>query len=315
MSLVMRLRRTVARRLPESVKRVLRRILPARLLGWQPTVRRFELAMPSPPAGLGPSVRPVAAPARIRVEAPYRSYVPRLLDDGGVACYEPETMAAFLAAISVLEAGEVFDIGANIGIFAIIAASTTTAHATGFEPTPQLAATFETLARINDLGCEVEPIALGAETGLATLYLSARTDSSNSLRAGHRAATGTVEVPVERLDAYVARTGRRPQVMKVDTETTEPDVLAGGLETLRTDRPWIICEVLAGTTEPALMALLRPLGYRFHHLGAGPAPVEASEIVGDPTWLHRDWLLTPGPLPPEFAGHYVAWLEAIRATR
>jgi len=62
------------------------------------------------------------------------------------------------------------------------------------------------------------------------------------------------------------------------------------------------------------MAILRPLGYRFHHLGPGPIPVEADEIVGDPTWLHRDWLFTPDPLPPAFATHYAAWLEAIRAT-
>jgi len=123
---------------------------------------------------------------------------------------------------------------------------------------------------------------------MATLYLSARTDSSNSLKAGHRAATGTVEVPVERLDDYVAGTGRRPAVMKIDTETTGPDVLAGGMETLRTVRRWVVCEVLASTTEAALASILRPLGYRFHHLGDGPVPVEADEIVGDPTWLHRD---------------------------
>jgi FkbM family methyltransferase len=314
MPFLMRLRRAVARRLPEPVKRVLRRVLPARLIAWKPTVRRFSLAMPVPPAGLGPAVRPSAQPPRIAVEAPWRSYVPRLLEEGGVAGYEPETMAAFLAAISLGDAEEVFDVGANVGIFAIIAASTTLARATGFEPTPQLAGTFGSIVRANGLTCAVEPIALGRETGQATLYLSAKTDSSNSLKAGHRAATGTVDVPVERLDDYVARTGRRPAVVKIDTETTEPDVLTGGLETLRTVRPWVVCEVLAGTTEGALMAILRPLGYRFHHLGSGPVPVEADEITGDPTWLHRDWLFTPEPLPSAFAIHYAAWLDAIRRT-
>ena len=314
MSIPMRLRRAVARRLPAPAKRVLRQILPARLLAWQPVVRRFSLAMPAPPAGLGPTVRPAAQPVRVVVEAPFRSYVPRLLEDGGVAHYEPETVAAFLAAISLNDATEVFDVGANVGIFSIIAASTTLARATGFEPTPQLAETFGAIVRTNGLTCDVEPIALGTQNGRATLYLSAKTDSSNSLRAGHRAAMGTVEVPVERLDDYVTRTGRRPAVMKIDTETTEPDVLSGGLETLRTIRPWVVCEVLADTTEAALMAILRPLGYRFHHLGDGGVPVEAGEIVGDPTWLHRDWLFTADPLPPAFAAHYTSWLDAIRRT-
>ena len=47
--------------------------------------------------------------------------------------------------------------------------------------------------------------------------------------------------------------------------------------------------------------------YRFHYIGAA--------VVLFAGMLVSDWLLTPGPLPPEFAGHYVAWLEAIRATR
>jgi len=290
-------------------------MLPASMTRWVPLVRRFSLAMPVPPVGLGATPRTSATPARVRIEAPFRSYVPRLLEEHGVQGYEPETMAAFLAAISLGNATEVFDVGANVGVFSIIAAAVTTACVTGFEPTPQLARTFRAIVGANDLGCEVEELALGAETGRATLYLSAKTDSSNSLRVGFRTATGTVEVPVERLDDYVARTGRRPGVMKIDTETTEPDVLAGGPETLRTIRPWIVCEVLADKTEAPLMQILRPLGYRFYHLGAGPVPVESDAIVGDRTYRHRDWLFTPAPLPAAFGGHYAAWLRAIRGAR
>ncbi|MES2208749.1 MAG: FkbM family methyltransferase [Chloroflexota bacterium] len=313
MNRLMAARRAVARVLPAPLKRALRTVLPVWILRAAPRVRRFTLAMPTPPAGAGPVARPAASPARIRFEAPYRSYVPRLLEEHGVRHYEPETMAAFLAAISVLEATEAFDIGANVGVFSIVASTTTTARITGFEPTPQLAATYRAVASANGLGCEVEEIALGAERGSATLYLSARTDSSNSLVAGFRQAAGTVAVPMERLDDYVIRSGRRPAVMKVDTETTEPAVFEGGLETLRTVRPWIVCEVLAGTTETRLMALLQPLGYRFHHLGEH-GPTEVDEIVGDPTYRHRDWLFTPDVLPATFAPQYAAWLAAILAT-
>ena len=310
----MRLRRGIGRFLPAPLKRVLRAVLPARLLQAHPRTRRFWLAMPTPPPGLGARVRPAPLPARVRIEAPWRSYVPRLLEDNGVAGYEPETMAAFLAAISVLDAGEAFDIGANVGVFAIVASVATTAHVTGFEPTPQLATTYRGAAAANGLACEIEEIALGARGGTATLYISAKTDSSNSLAQGFRPALDSFNVPIERLDDYIARTGRRPAVMKMDTESTEPDVLAGGLETLRTIRPWIICEVLASLTEARLMDILRPLGYRFHHLGAdGPAP--SDEIVGDTTYRFRDWLFTPEPLPPAFVAHYAAWREALLATR
>ena len=311
----MTLRRLIARRLPPGLKAVLRRILPERILRAAPRTRRFSLAMPVPPSGLGPAVRRAARPARVKFIAPYRSFVPRLLDDGGVAHYEPETMAAFLAAISVLESADAFDIGANVGIFSIVAGSTTTARLTGFEPTPDVAGTFRSVVAANALDCNVEAIALGASTGTATLYLSNKTESSNSLKAGFRTASGTVEVPVERLDDVVERLGRRPTIMKIDTETTEPDVLAGAGALLATTRPWIVCEVLAGTTEAPLMEILRPLGYRFHHLGPNQPVVESAEIVGDRTYEHRDWLFTPDPLPPAFAVHYVAWLEAIRNTR
>lgn len=315
MSMLMTLRRLIARRLPPRVKAVLRRILPQRILRAAPRTRRFSLGMPTPPTGLGPVVRNAARPARVKFTAPYRSFVPRLLDEGGVAHYEPETMAAFLAAITVLESTDAFDIGANVGIFSIVAGSMTTARLTGFEPTPDVAATFRSVVAANPLDCNVEAIALGATTGTATLYLSTKSESSNSLKAGFRTASGTVDVPVERLDDVVSRLDRRPSVLKIDTETTEPDVLAGAVELLTHTRPWIICEVLVDRTEAALMAVLRPHGYRFHHLGPNQPIVESGEIVGDRTYEHRDWLFTPDPLPPAFAIHYGAWLEAIRTTR
>ena len=310
MSFLVRVRRAIGRSLPAPAKRFLRTILPARLIQSHPATRRFRLAMPVPPPELGPAARPTATTSRILFQAPWKSYVPRLLEDNGVAGYEPETMAAFLGAITALEAGEAFDIGANVGIFSLVAAATTTARITGFEPTPQLAATYRTVAAANGLSCEIEELALGASNGTATLYISAKTDSSNSLVAGFRTAAGTVDVPVERLDGYIARTGRRPAVMKMDTETTEPDVLAGAAETLRSVRPWIICEVLASTTEARLTELLVPAGYRFHHLGEN-GPIARDEIAGDSSYRYRDWLFTPGPLPAAFASHYAAWRGAI----
>jgi FkbM family methyltransferase len=274
-------------------------------------MRSFWLAMPVPPGAPGGQIASAARPARIRIEAPYRSFVPRLLDERGLGGYEPETMAAFLAAIGHLGAAEAFDIGANIGVFSIVAASVTSAHITGFEPTPDLAATYRAIAAANRLSCDVEQLALGAEEGTARLYLSALTDSSNSLAAGYRATAGTVEVDVERLDHYVERTGRRPLVMKIDTESTEPSVLAGASALLRDLHPWILCEVLAGRTEEGLMAQLRPVGYRFHRLVDGGRPVETDRIVGDPTYRQRDWLFTPGALPPSFLDDYEAWRAAI----
>jgi hypothetical protein len=94
-------------------------------------------------------------------------------------------------------------------------------------------------------------------------------------------------------------------LVKIDTEGTEPEVLASGREMLVRDRPWIICEVLHGLTEDRLHAVLDPLGYRaFHITRRGLVPRQ--RIVGDPRYVERNYLfatderlaqLPPGRIP------------------
>ena len=163
-------------------------------------------------------------------------YVPRRLQESGFARYEPEAMAVYLAAIDRHPGRAAYDVGANISVFSLLASAVTDVEVIGFEPTLDLAAAFRAIVVANRLDCIVEEIALGATSGRATLHLSDRTDSSNSLRDGFRPGEGTVDVDLETLDAYVARTGPVPGAVKIDTETTEPDVLRGALETLRTSR-------------------------------------------------------------------------------
>ncbi len=241
-------------------------------------------------------------------------YVPRRLEADGIARYEPEAMAVFLAAIERDPERPAFDVGANVGVFAVVASATTDATVVGFEPTPDLAATFRSIVTANGLDCIVEELALGASSGRATLHLSDVTDSSNSLRSGFRPGTRVVDVGLERLDDYIARTGRAPGVLKIDTESTEPDVLRGAIDMLRTARPWMVCEVLAGRTEVELMEILRPLGYRWYPLADALPAVEADEIRGDPTYKHLDWLFVPEPPDDAFWSSARAWRTALEAT-
>ncbi len=92
------------------------------------------------------------------------------------------------------------------------------------------------------------------------------------MRSGGAEIVAT-EVPVVTLDEYARELGiGRVDLVKIDTETTEPDVLAGMRAVLERDRPTIFCEVLSGhDAESRIEAQLAPLGYRFHRLGpAGP---------------------------------------------
>ena len=296
--------RSIWRRLPWRVRTVARRLLRRE--------RVVELVLPRHPrngsSGSG------AAPARARtltIRTPNRTYVNRLLAESGLAGYDADTLACFLAAIDDGDSAPVFDVGANIGIFSWLAAALTPATVVAFEPTPELNAQMRAICVANGLAVNVEELALGAAPGTALLHLSEQTDSSNSLRAGFRPSRRSISVTVETIDRYVASTGTTPHVIKVDTESTEPDVLRGAAGLLATSRPWIICEVLAGRTEADLTAILTPLGYCWFRID-GTEPLEPrTSIEGDPSYAHMNWLFAPEEPRPAFWHAYAGWRTSI----
>jgi FkbM family methyltransferase len=264
-------------------------------------MRSFELLLPDP-----------AAPGPLQIEAEERLYVPKCLHRTGLAGYEPETLACFLAIVS-LRGGPVFDVGANIGVFSLVAAALSDVEVVAFEPTPELAAVARTLADRNDLRFTVEEIALGAESGTATFHLSDVTDSSNSLLDGFRPSATSIEVVLESLDDHCARTGTIPRVLKIDTEATEPDVFRGGLATIREHRPWIVCEVLARRTETQLEEVLGPLGYTWYQITSELPLVPRRELFGDRAYRFNNWLFAPEQPDPEFWERMGIWREALKA--
>ena len=73
-------------------------------------------------------------------------------------------------------------------------------------------------------------------------------------------------------------------LVKIDTESTEPQVVRGMSQTLARHRPHLIVEVLGHTrTEDELTNLLRPHGYRFFHLRPD-GPTLQSSIRPQPPW-------------------------------
>jgi FkbM family methyltransferase len=169
-----------------------------------------------------------------------------------------------------------------------------------FEPAPAIADVARRFAADNDLDFTTEVLALGAENGVATLYLSDSSDTSNSLVARFREHSDEVEVALETLDSYVERTDAVPAVLKVDTEMTEPDVLAGGARTLAKHRPWILCEVLARRVERRLTEVFAPLDYYWYPITDEVPYQEADEIIGDETHQRLMWLFAPERPPDHF---------------
>ncbi|MFI5101106.1 MAG: FkbM family methyltransferase [Actinomycetes bacterium] len=266
-------------------------------------VRTFDLALPASPQGR----RPVR---RARVVAPDRCLVPRAharAREGGI---DGDSVATFLTLCDHARPGAVLDIGSNTGHYAFLARVYTDRPVVAFEPAPELARVARALGTTNGLPFPVEEVALSDQPGTATFYLSDGSDSSSSLRSGFRPSTQQIEVRMETLDGYVGRTGTVPAVLKIDTETTEPDVIRGGLHTLTEHRPWFICEVLPGRGgDVQIEALLEPLGYLFYRLGDTVSHEPSEHLVGDPS--QYNWLFAPHPVPGELWGSIAAWRAAL----
>lgn len=264
--------------------------------------------------GLAPGPGSQAPPKPLVIDCPPYMYIPRKLNEEGIGAYEPYALDCFLTALELAGPGAVYDVGANVGLYGLLATAYGDREVHCFEPAPDTAATARDIAEASGLELTVAEIAIGESTGTATLYLSDSTDSSNSLNPDFRAHTREIVVPLETVDDYVARTGVVPAILKIDTETTEPEVLAGAQQLISQHRPWILAEVLWSLVEDRLHAVMDQFGYTYYHLD-GPGPRQAVEtIVGDSTWTYYMFLLAPQPVDDAFWQRMNHWRQTLEAS-
>jgi FkbM family methyltransferase len=209
----------------------------------------------------------------------------------GWAGHEPETAAVFFALARKAEA--TLDVGAYVGYYALLAAHANPAgRVIALEPMPSIHARLVRHVSLNRLvNVECLRAAAGAREETAHFYhvdagLPTSSSLSREFMAGVERLVST-PVPVVVLDRLVRERGLpRVDLVKIDTESTEPDVLVGLGETLARDRPWILCEVLKGRgAEERLGPILEPFGYRFYLL-TPQGPVPRTRIEGHPQWLN-----------------------------
>lgn len=269
--------------------------------------RAYRLALP---------VRDGRGRSFLEIDLPSHLYVPRLLERDGLAGYEATSLACWLTILELDAPGAAFDVGANVGPYAWLASALTERPVIAFEPVSDLVAAIRTVAEKNGLDIRVEEVAVGDRDGKAELHLSDQTDSSHSLREGFRRSSRSVQVDVRTLDSYVAANPDRvPHVLKIDTETTEPEVLAGAHRTLEIHRPWLIVEVLAGRSEESLAGQLGGLGYHWYRIDDYPPFERRSVITGDPKHEHLNWLFAPTEPDDRFWAEVRSWQDALRSCR
>jgi FkbM family methyltransferase len=214
--------------------------------------------------------------------------------------HEPETSSLFFPL--AMRARTVFDIGAHIGYYTLLAAlANRGVRIYAFEPMPAIFARLQRNVSLNEVGSRVTCVAsaVGAADGTAELFYpetigipSAASLSREFLNARSSANIAAMQVPVLALDSFVRKHGIvGVDLVKLDTESSEAEALRGMSAILRRDRPLIVTEILkGGSTGPAVEGILRPLDYRYYALrDDGPAEVKH---IG-PDSASRNHLLVP----------------------
>jgi FkbM family methyltransferase len=150
----------------------------------------------------------------------------------GLEGYEPETIPVFLRLAT--NARLTVDVGAYVGLYALLAAlSNREGRVYAFEPHPGIHERLVRNVRLNDLAnVECLRSAVGLRDSEATLYhVAAGLPSSSSLSLGFMEDKPDLRgsaVTVVALDRFLRdRNVERVDLVKIDTETTEGDVLDG----------------------------------------------------------------------------------------
>jgi FkbM family methyltransferase len=198
---------------------------------------------------------------------------------------EHERDAGFQHSIELVHPGDVVvDVGANLGIWSLLAAKRGgRVHA--FEPVPAMAARLRQHVAMN--GAEaivVNQLAVGAESGSLPFFAVPTGNTGASSLSSHRADSVELCVDVIPLDSYIDRV----DVRKVDVEGAELLVFRGARRLLSSENAPIVffeidehlCESF-GVTTGDVKRFLTDCGYGIYRWsGRAYVPIAAEERHG-----------------------------------
>jgi FkbM family methyltransferase len=181
------------------------------------------------------------------------------IDEHGWRWFEEPTPEVLVRTVRATR-GVVYDVGANSGIYSLLAvAADPFTRVVAFEPFPPALEALRNNLALNGTGGRVEVVAAAVADRVGEVDLFVPVDSgaletSASLNGSFKPEIARrLAVPAITLDEHWRRSGQpHVSLIKVDTETTEHQVLAGAAELVRSERPIIVFEVLPGADTDAL---------------------------------------------------------------
>jgi FkbM family methyltransferase len=161
------------------------------------------------------------------------------------------------------------DVGANTGIFSLIACATNSAiRVIAFEPVPEIYGRLVTNVATNGFHGRCHPVqkAVSDVLGIARLFIpqgEIPTEASLELQNKLARKGGTlIDVESTTLDTVCAQ--ETVDFIKIDVEGAEHKVLQGARQLLARCRPTILLEHHANCPPLAIESVLKPYGYFFY---------------------------------------------------
>jgi FkbM family methyltransferase len=182
--------------------------------------------------------------------------------------WDPELLR--IASVLVEKNDIVWDVGANVGLFAKSAAylAGPGGHIYAVEADADAQVLLNKSIALHspeDAPITLLPVAVSDHVGWETFSISRRARASNSLAGYGSSSTGGVLqnriVPSVTLDSMLDKFSL-PNVLKIDVEDAEVKVLEGGKEVLKTVRPLIYCEISSENIQE-LQRIFAKASYRF----------------------------------------------------
>ncbi len=171
------------------------------------------------------------------------------------------------------QAQVIFDIGANTGIYSLVAKTMNpAATVVAAEPVARVHAKLVKNIELNDMDILALRTAISDHTGVAILY--DMIDSEHVLSVSldpewNKTSTALhpVEVPTMTVMDLLDQAGSRTvDLLKIDVETHEPAVLRGFQELLRRDRPTMMIELLTNEVAESVSEIIAGLDYEYYNI-------------------------------------------------
>jgi FkbM family methyltransferase len=159
----------------------------------------------------------------------------------------------------------VYDIGANVGVYTVLACSAVgeKGRVFSFEPATMNLFYLNENVRVNRfLNCEVIPKAVSDSDGTVQFEFSGESC------LGKISTDGLLRVPSISLDSFCFTGKPAPQLLKIDVEGAEYEVLTGAAKVLLEAKPVIFLATHGNKIHSQCCELLQKLGYRIQALAS-----------------------------------------------